>query len=505
MNNSFNSIAMCFSGGGFRAASFSLGALSLFEKVNLLEKIKAISTVSGGTITGVKYAETQISSKNFDSFFKEYYKWLQDGTLGGNAVSHIKGTKVWNLPENKHKRRNPINSFAIEYNKFTNQKTLGDIQDSIVKKQTHLERVVFNATDFSTGTPFRFQNVEGTRFRFGNSKSHKYKNLIDKVKLGDILASSSAFPGGFEPISFPNDFVPNQDDPDEIGLMDGGILDNQGTSAFIKNDPKKNPHDLIFVCDVASPYMKPFKFADTNKLTRRLSYLASLPLLILIAILSYFLFTKSYWFLYTISIVLLTAMSAIQLIFLFAAKSLKKATGINQKLVIPPRRFGIYIIDRAKSLLKMAGEVFLKNSRRQNASNVYGDYGNITTTSTIYELRCKDGNKPENSKEWDKIKIHTGDIPESIKIVASESSDFGTTLWFSESDLKNKTLDKLIACGEFTACYNLISHLVRNHSKEIKDEQTDLGQLFVILKDLWANFKEDPYYLINERKQKLKL
>ena len=509
MNNFFKSIALCFSGGGYRAACFSFGVLSLFEKVNLLEKVKAISTVSGGTITGVKYAQSQVEKNSFDTFFKEYYNFLKENKLAENAISHIKGTKIWNKEENKHKRRNPINAFAIEYNKFTNDKTLGQVQDSISKKETHLERVVFNATDFTTGTPFRFQNIEGSRYSFGNKSAHKYKDLIDKVKLGDILASSSAFPGGFEPISFPNDFVPNQNEPEEIGLMDGGILDNQGTSAFIKNDAEKNTHDLIFVCDVASPYMEPFKFADRNKLTKILGFLSSFPVLLLTIILAAYLFKYGSIVLYTLSIVLLTVMVALQVIFYLASKALKKATGINQNLFIPPRRFGLYMIDRAKSLLKMAGEVFLKNDRRQNASNIYENYWKNTTTAAIYELRCeKDGvdiNKPENSKEWDKIKAHTGDIPKKLKNAARTSTNFGTTLWFSDYDIKNNTLDAVIASGEFTACYNLIAHLVRHYSEEIKDEKTELGKLFIILIGLWEKFKKDPSYLVNERKLKLKL
>ncbi|MBK8504575.1 MAG: hypothetical protein IPL46_21635 [Saprospiraceae bacterium] len=52
----FGRIALCCSGGGYRAASFHLGAMSYLQKLRfagrpLLENVKAISTVSGGTIT----------------------------------------------------------------------------------------------------------------------------------------------------------------------------------------------------------------------------------------------------------------------------------------------------------------------------------------------------------------------------------------------------------------------------------------------------------------------
>lgn len=54
-------IALALSGGGYRAAAFSLGAISYLQEVvingrPLLEHVSVLSTVSGGTITGTRYA-----------------------------------------------------------------------------------------------------------------------------------------------------------------------------------------------------------------------------------------------------------------------------------------------------------------------------------------------------------------------------------------------------------------------------------------------------------------
>ncbi|MEL7147368.1 MAG: hypothetical protein AAFO69_13425, partial [Bacteroidota bacterium] len=51
----FEDIAICLSGGGFRAAGFSLGILSFLHEVvyrdsTLLQKVHGLSSVSGGTI-----------------------------------------------------------------------------------------------------------------------------------------------------------------------------------------------------------------------------------------------------------------------------------------------------------------------------------------------------------------------------------------------------------------------------------------------------------------------
>jgi len=527
--NYFKTIALCFSGGGYRAATFSLGALSLFEKVGILEDVKALSTVSGGTITGVKYAQSQIERQSFDDFFSEYYQWLQKNELTKNAISHLKSNNVWKKPENIHKRINPINAFSIEYNTFTNHRTLGEIQELIYessknsnkvdKRYTHLRRVIFNATDFSTNKQFRFQNIKGNRKWFGNKDAHSnYKHLINKLKLGDILAASSAFPGGFEPIGIPNDFVGKDANTPESGLMDGGIVDNQGSSVFLLKKPGDNASEaekekflkkkygLYFACDVASPYPeKPFSFSSDSSLNWYIKILSSWITFVVVIGLTIFLFFKKWTCLYSIGLILSTLLICLQLCFLYASKKAKELTDVQESLILPPNRVGNYLINRIKSLLRMAGEVFLKNDRSQHATNLYANFPNSAVTSTIYELRCKNDKKiPENVSDWEDIKKHTGDIPKVMKDISSKSASFGTTLWFSKANEKDHLLDQLIACGEYTACFNLISHLVRKHSDKIGGEDIEATALFKKLIFLWNEFKENPQFLVHERIEKLK-
>ncbi|NAS14341.1 patatin-like phospholipase family protein [Poritiphilus flavus] len=497
-------IALCFSGGGYRAACFSLGTLSFFEKIGLLKKVKVISTVSGGTITGVKYAQSQAAKQDFDTFFKDYFNWLKKDELASNAIRHIKKRKIWKRSENIHKRKNPINAFAIEYNSFTRQMTLGDVQNAIENNDTHLERVVFNTTDFTHSMRFRFQNTN-TRGLLGNKKiqdlGHDLKAYLNKLKLGDILASSSAFPGGFEPIGFPNDFVSKavreKMGMAEIGLMDGGIIDNQGISSILSSSKK---YDLYFLNDVASPYPgEPFKFAQSNSIIKILSYMTSLPLLFLtLSLTIYFIFQK-YFILTALFVLLVTIMAAFQYLFYFANKMLKKEMGVLDKLRIPPRRFGYYVFDRITSLLKMTTEVFLKSARRSNYESIYSKFWNRIATSAIYELRCQNKeNKPEGQNQWELIKETTGEITENMKKVAKYAASLGTTLWFSEEERKRGMLDAVVACGEFTACYNLIAHLITNHKEDIREGGMLYNMFFKAL-GVWKSMLNDPYYILAGR------
>lgn len=125
--------------------------------------------------------------------------------------------------------------------------------------------------------------------RFDNRKLATFK----KIRLGDVLAASSCFPAGFEPVNFPEDYTYEglsaaelresvryenyleeklalSDRPDDedclhsFGMMDGGIDDNQGLKSLMLADKKRRdrvnpaPFDLMMVTDVASYFMDPY-------------------------------------------------------------------------------------------------------------------------------------------------------------------------------------------------------------------------------------------------------
>ncbi|WP_157483778.1 hypothetical protein [Maribacter hydrothermalis] len=147
----------------------------------------------------------------------------------------------------------------------------------------------------------------------------------------------------------------------------------------------------------------------------------------------------------------------------------------------------------------MTSEVFLKNTRRSNYSSIYSKYSTQISTATIYLLRCdnKEG-KPENQNEWDEIQKITKDIPEYIKQISKYAASFDTTLWFSNEDKTKGMLDALIACGEFTACFSLIAHLIRFHDEDIKPGGV-LNSIYINTLELWRSFCSNPYYLLTER------
>lgn len=291
-------IALSFSGGGFRAASYTLGCLSYMETVEiggrkLTSLVNFISSASGGAITNLAYTASQRKGASFADFYKQMTEQILQGCLLVNRVFDIlQDQTCW--VGRPLKSRNLINAFSIAYDELVfKQETFG-----IYWKHTPgaVAEVCANSTEFDDGMLFRFQNagVAGNKFLKFKSEASSLK-VLQSIKLGDILACSSCFPVGFEPFMFPVDFTSpeigkeqlekaieqdprySSDKDDHVnsktpcfGFMDGGIDDNQGIDSFIRAEERLEyqngfGYDLYISCDVSSNYTGGFEFPQENK------------------------------------------------------------------------------------------------------------------------------------------------------------------------------------------------------------------------------------------------
>lgn len=343
----FQKIALALSGGGFRAASYSIGTMSYLHHLkytdkegkerSLLDNVEFISSASGGTYAGMLYAAYTKKGIPFEQVYKDILEFMTGEGLLDKVLSLMNEDEKWEKEENGDKTRNFINAFAKIYDeKLFKGETFGvfwgegigtpsgsngdnasmkggndvSMKGGTYKPSRDIE-VCFNATEFYRGISFRWQtggtvsalsgtsSVEG---KTGNQYIYFDKNseiglkALKQIKLGDIMASSSCFPVGFEPIIYPRDFTypgkgngtglnsntleqamiitdynnrPRSLDC-SIGLMDGGIDDNQGVYSAMLADkrrrtmPYNNPNpdngfDLVIVTDVASYFMDPYE------------------------------------------------------------------------------------------------------------------------------------------------------------------------------------------------------------------------------------------------------
>jgi predicted acylesterase/phospholipase RssA len=291
-------IALAFSGGGYRAAGFNLGVLTYLDRImidntSLLQHVSILSTVSGGTITGSRYAIGIKKGESLHEIYNSIYSFMKDIDLITLGLERLISDKGWN----EQRIKNLINAFADVYDEylFSGEK-FGRLQSQ--ENSTHLRHISFNATDFAYALQFRFQWSDKTfralqneteRGIIGNYYLRIPEEAAGEIRMGDIMAASSCFPGGFEPINFPTDFIlpenirnelQNSSEKYPVGLMDGGIVDNQGIEPILLAEERMNKKlkssdsekskaehalDLIIVSDVASPYMDKYKASEQKK------------------------------------------------------------------------------------------------------------------------------------------------------------------------------------------------------------------------------------------------
>jgi NTE family protein len=220
-------IALCLSGGGYRAMLFHLGALWRLNEVGLLRKVDRVSSVSGGSVTAGVLAfnwdrlafDGAGVATGFQSQLVEPLRTMAGRTIDWQAI--LLGTL---LPGSSGGR------LAATYRKHLfGRMTLQEIPSQ--------PQFVFNATNLQSGVLWRFSKPYLWDYRVGEVKK-------PTLELAVAVAASSAFPPFLSPVVLrfeDGDFEPGSgDDPGtednlqhppyttEAVLADGGVYDNLG-------------------------------------------------------------------------------------------------------------------------------------------------------------------------------------------------------------------------------------------------------------------------------------
>jgi predicted acylesterase/phospholipase RssA len=251
-----NKIALSLSGGGIRASGFHLGTLDYLNKVELLQRVTIISSVSGGSLPAIGYALSQKTKMPFEEFYQGFFEFLPPLDTIGEILDSFTQAR----PVVASTRRDLITSWADVFRKAYFDRYFDDPDFNIFwnDTETHLEEVIFNATEFKSGIAFRFQHSESsTSYRVGNGKISISHDQAKQMKVSDVMAASACIPLGMEPMQFPQDFHwPNDDWNDDgpvsrpvcdtvvdsfteryavdrVALMDGGVYDNQCISSVL--------------------------------------------------------------------------------------------------------------------------------------------------------------------------------------------------------------------------------------------------------------------------------
>ena len=516
-------IALGFSGGGFRAAAFSLGCLSYLNKVRykgepLLQNVKFISSTSGGSITNLLYSAYVYEGKSFDAFYKELSSLLKCEELLKNALSNLKKSSLgWKGRPDKN--INLINAFSLEYDKLLKQREFSLFSNR--DNNPHLEEICVNSTEFTNGYAFRFQSQDSTQKlrngRIGNEYIYFNEtgmSAAKKIKLADILASSSCFPSGFEPMIFPHDYttatltkaelvnglsfktndftLPSNDYNNtdflkdenfkkelQFGMMDGGVADNQAIEAFMRADDRRERvglpiFNLFISCDVTSYFMDGYTLPiqkmgwyDSISFTTTKIFLYFVFGLIAAWLpfsLWYFRLNWQWWnyIAAALSAVFFFPVAYWFLSKLFETKNKKieSSWGLIFKKYIPIfsslsiADLKQLLLTRAKSVFILANDIYLKQIRRIYYDRLFNDpkYKGRIIQNTIYKLsKAKYPNGP--------VAIDPLSPSSSMIEVAEKSRTMGTTLWFDANHEKDNIKNCIIATGQFTTCLSLLTYI----------------------------------------------
>lgn len=562
----FQNIAISLSGGGFRATSFHLGFISYlstqsWQGTSLLERTRILSTISAGSFVGVKYITTLKKGGTIRDCYRSLYNFMSRYDLVSESLAFLSDDKSWKMGL----QRSLINSFAFTYHKEFESATFGLLWDET--RPIHVKEICFSATEFNFALPFRFQKTEKTKLKvggirdehIGNQKMYIPIEVAKEIRLADIIAASSCFPFGFEPINFPDDFVyPESDklknkaflpqqtfDGDKINypivLMDGSIDDNQGTEAVIIAEermryyPDELKHmcsdddkavDLYIISDVSPPPEERVIEPSSDKVSwyGKLTFDGTRNFGILSAAVGCTSILYAFFATHKITIIFLSIFGTLSgLIAVGLLIFSKGLTGLTRKMGVPEfvvkrilifdkLKFGtIYnmVLRRRESGMKLVTNVFLKQLKWFSFERIFGDSLWRSRIMVNGARKLTESHVRKRKEKYFYFNAELLEPGEAIMKAAGKANTMKTTLWFTTHELEGdeNMLDTLIACGQFTTCFNLLEYIEKTLKRskykadyDQYDEQTkaDIDKLQAELLVDWKKFKVDPYWMVRE-------
>jgi len=237
-------VALCLSGGGFRAALFHLGALARLNELGILSRVDTVTAVSGGSIFAAHLAthlapwpRPSMAAPEWNALIAEPFRRFTASDLRTGAILR----RAW--PWNWFRTTTGVRALEAAYAARLTDRKIVDLPAT--------PRFVFCATDMAFGVNWVFAGD-----RIGDYKAG-YTAPPPDWPLARAVAASSCFPPVFDPL--PIDLSPAQlrggdvpDGPERDALMaglrlsDGGLYDNMGL------EPVWKDHETVLVSDGGS-------------------------------------------------------------------------------------------------------------------------------------------------------------------------------------------------------------------------------------------------------------
>jgi NTE family protein len=211
-------VALAFSGGGFRATLAALGVLRFVADAGLLDRVRYVSSVSGGSLGNGLFAHhyEQLENAGFspqsldDVIIGPFVKRISSQSLSRSLLRN-----VWRTIGSKTRTHLLADTFD---DWFFNGRRLEDL--------TARCRFIFNAASVTTGVRFAFERDIVGDWVMGRTHTNG-----TNIHLATACAASAAVPGAFPPLKVDEVTFPCSNGRTQL-LLDGGAYDNSGIEAL---------------------------------------------------------------------------------------------------------------------------------------------------------------------------------------------------------------------------------------------------------------------------------
>ena len=224
-----DTVALTFSGGGFRATLSALGVIRYLADAGLLAKVRYVSSVSGGSIANAMLACNWGSLRDEGFSTPAVEALVIDPIVESISTSSLKASLARNLWQALGPRTRTDLLARILDRRFFAGRLLESLDPQC--------RWIINASNLTTGVRFAFE-----RDLLGDYASGLTPTVGTGVRVGTAVAASAAVPGAFAPLRLRGIPFPCADLGDPF-LLDGGAYDNTGITA-LEGDRYR---DLFFV------------------------------------------------------------------------------------------------------------------------------------------------------------------------------------------------------------------------------------------------------------------
>jgi NTE family protein len=222
-------MALCLSGGGYRAMLFHVGAVLRLNEVGMLGQLKRISSVSGGSITaavlGMNWNALDFRhgvARRLDECLVQPIQRMARQSIDTSSV--VRGIS-W------------FGTIGERIVKAYNEHLFRGATLQSLPNDDSGPRFVINATNVQSGALWRFSRPYMADYKVGRVEN-------PDIPLALAVAASSAFPPFLSPVDLDvehEDFVPDPECPlqrppytEQVVLTDGGVYDNLGLETVWK-------------------------------------------------------------------------------------------------------------------------------------------------------------------------------------------------------------------------------------------------------------------------------